>query len=71
MSTHGEPMSGVDHAWLQMENDSNLMISGVMILEAITRDALEKLITERLLKFAAFDNLSWNIQRCLLGLDPR
>lgn len=59
MSNHGEPMSGVDHAWLRMESDSNLMmISGVMILEKpITRSALEKLITERLLKFARFRQL--------------
>lgn len=56
MSTTQEPMSGVDHAWLRMESDANLMmISGLLILEKpIDRTALKQLFQERLLKFARF-----------------
>ena len=56
MPQHGEPMSGVDHAWLRMESDTNLMmISGLMVLEKpVAVDALKQLLTERLLKFARF-----------------
>jgi diacylglycerol O-acyltransferase / wax synthase len=56
----GERMSKVDTAWLRMDSPSNLMmIVGVWILQpALSRDALAKRITERLLRYRRFRQIA-------------
>jgi diacylglycerol O-acyltransferase len=56
MSAHSERMSRVDHAWLRMDNDVNLMmIVGVWLLEpAVDYDRLVARIEDKLLKYDRF-----------------
>lgn len=56
MSSHREKMSSVDTAWLRMESPTNLMmISVVLVLDkAPSRDALTRMIEQRLLTFNRF-----------------
>src|SRR5439155_19810779 len=56
MPAVAERMSRVDTAWLRMDNDVNLMmIVGVWLLQpAITYDALEERIVDKLLKYRRF-----------------
>lgn len=55
----GEPMSGIDLAWLRMERATNRMtIVAVLILEGrVTRARLRALLAERLLRFERFREL--------------
>jgi WS/DGAT/MGAT family acyltransferase len=55
----GEPMSGIDLAWLRMERATNPMtIVAVLILDGrVTRARLRSLLAERLLRFARFREL--------------
>ena len=52
----GTPLSRVDHAWLRMDNDVNLMmIVGVWLLQpAVGYDALCRRIEQRLLQYPRF-----------------
>jgi diacylglycerol O-acyltransferase len=56
MSAHSERMSRVDHAWLRMDNDVNLMmIVGVWLLEpAVDYERLVARIEDKLLKYDRF-----------------
>jgi diacylglycerol O-acyltransferase / wax synthase len=55
----GEPMSGIDLAWLRMERATNPMtIVAVLILEGrVTQSRLRALLAERLLRFERFREL--------------
>jgi WS/DGAT/MGAT family acyltransferase len=55
----GEPMSGIDLAWLRMERATNPMtIVAVLILDGrVTHVRLRSLLTERLLRFERFREL--------------
>jgi diacylglycerol O-acyltransferase / wax synthase len=55
----GEPMSGIDLAWLRMERATNPMtIVAVLILDGrVTRPRLRALLAERLLRFERFREL--------------
>jgi WS/DGAT/MGAT family acyltransferase len=55
----GEPMSGIDLAWLRMERATNPMtIVAVLILDGrVTRSRLRSLLAERLLRFERFREL--------------
>jgi len=55
MKTH-EPLSGVDAAWLRMDDPTNLMtITAVLVLEdPMDLGALKELLSERLLGFTRF-----------------
>jgi diacylglycerol O-acyltransferase / wax synthase len=56
MSATAERMSRVDHAWLRMDNDVNLMmIVGVWLLQpALRHEALCRRVEERLLQYPRF-----------------
>jgi WS/DGAT/MGAT family acyltransferase len=56
MAEAAERMSRVDHAWLRMDNDNNLMmIVGVWLLRpAVTIGALRERIADKLLKYDRF-----------------
>jgi len=55
MNTH-EPLSGVDAAWLRMDEPTNLMtITGVLVLDApMDVETFKALLEERLLGFVRF-----------------
>lgn len=55
----GEPMSGIDLAWLRMERATNpMMIVAVLILDGrVTRARLRSLLAGRLLRFERFREL--------------
>jgi WS/DGAT/MGAT family acyltransferase len=56
MSVHSERMSRVDHAWLRMDNDVNLMmIVGVWLLRpGVPYEALVQRVSDKLLKYDRF-----------------
>ncbi len=63
MKTH-EPLSGVDAAWLRMDDPTNLMtITGVLVLEdPMDVGTLKELLQERLLGFTRFRQRVRNVE---------
>lgn len=73
MTKDREPMTGVDAAWLHMEQDKNfMMIGGLMILDRpIDLDRFRDIVEKRFLKFSRFrQRVVESTERIWWELDP-